>query len=290
MLWKAIKLGALTTGGAAVLGGMLFGSDLTSYVGSSFHSVSLAVKENVPVEFQIRRARDLLDATGPEMQKNIRLIAEEEVDIASLHGDITQANQSLAAEKVRLQMLRDDLGAGQANFTIGDFSYTRPQLIEELAQRFTSFKEATNALQQKQQLLENREKALAAANQAMQVASDQRAGLQSEIDGLEAHYRLIQATAVGTDVQVDNTKLAQAEKVVDDVRRQLSISEHMLAEEAKFAHVAPDDVTNEKDLLTQVDAYLPSQPPAAVTDATGADGSARDDSTRRDEGTKSTKN
>jgi hypothetical protein len=256
MLWKAIKLGALTTGGAAVLGGMLFGSDLTSYVGSSFHSVSLAVKENVPVEFQIRRARDLLDATGPEMQKNIRLIAEEEVDIASLHGDITQANQSLAAEKVRLQMLRDDLGAGQANFTIG----------------------------------ENREKALAAANQAMQVASDQRAGLQSEIDGLEAHYRLIQATAVGTDVQVDNTKLAQAEKVVDDVRRQLSISEHMLAEEAKFAHVAPDDVTNEKDLLTQVDAYLPSQPPAAVTDATGADGSARDDSTRRDEGTKSTKN
>ena len=285
MLWKTIKLGVLTTSGAAVLGGALFGSDLASYVGSSFHSVSLAVKENIPVEFQIRRARDLLDATGPELQKNIRLIAEEEVDIASLRGDITQANQSLAAEKVRLQMLRDDLATNQSDFTIGDFSYTRPQLIEELAQRFTSYKEATSAVQQKQQLLENRQKALAAANQAMQIASDQRAGLQSEIDGLEAHYRLIQATAVGTDVQVDNTKLAQAEKVVSDVRRQLSISETMLAEEAKFAHATPSDATNEKDLLTEVDAYLPSQPPAAVTDATGPDYS-----TRRDEVAKGTKN
>jgi hypothetical protein len=104
----------------------------------------------------------------------------------------------------------------------------------------------------------------------MQIASDQRTGLQSEIDGLEAHYRLIQATAVGTDVQVDNTKLAQAEKVVGDVRRQLSISEHMLAEEAKFAHAVPADATNEKDLLTQVDAYLPSAAPTAVTDATNS--------------------
>ena len=62
MLWKTIKLAAVTTTGAAVLGGALLGSDLLSYVGSSYHSVSGAVKENIPVEFQIRRARDLLDA------------------------------------------------------------------------------------------------------------------------------------------------------------------------------------------------------------------------------------
>src|SRR5208282_3270583 len=153
MLWKTIKLAAVATTGAAVLGGTLFGTDLCSYVGSSFHSVSRAVKENIPVEFQIRRARDLLDATGPEMQKNIRLIAEEEVDIASLHNEITQATGSLAAEKVRLQGLRDDLGTSQANFSIGDLSYTRSQLTQELAQQLASYQEAQTALQQKQQLL-----------------------------------------------------------------------------------------------------------------------------------------
>jgi len=269
MFWKAIKLSVITVGGAAFLGGVLFGTDLVSYVSSSFHSISLAVKENIPIEFQIRRARDLLDETGPEMQKNIRLIAEEEVDIASLRGDITGAQQSLAAEKVRLQSLRDDLSTSQSTFSIGDFSYTRPQLTEELAQRFDNYKEAETSLQQKQQLLENRQSALAAANQAMQIASDQRAGLQSEIDALEARYRLVQATAVGTDVQVDNSKLAQTEKVVADVRRQLAISEQMLAQEAKFARaVPPSDAINEKDLLSQVDEHLSAAPPVAVTDAT----------------------
>ncbi|HEX4056169.1 MAG TPA: hypothetical protein VHX86_18060 [Tepidisphaeraceae bacterium] len=267
MLWKAIKLGVLSTAGAAILGVGLFGADLLSYVHSSFHSVSLAVKESIPVEFQIRRARDLLDETGPEMQKNIRLIAEEEVDIATLRGDITQANPSLDAEKVRVKALRDDLASSQSVFTVGDFSYTRPQLTQELAERFANYKEAQVSLHQKQQLLENRQSALAAANQAMQIASDQRAGLQSEIDALEARYRLVQATAVGTDVQVDNTKLAQAEKVVGDVRRQLAISEHMLAEEAKFAHAMPPDAIDEKDLLTQVDAQLSASPAVVVTEA-----------------------
>jgi chromosome segregation ATPase len=267
MLWKAIKLGVITAAGAGILGGVLFGTDLVSYVGSSFHSISLAVKENIPNEFQISRARDLLDDTGPEMQKNIRLIAEEEVDIASLRGDIAQANQSLDAEKVRMQTLRDDLGTNQSAFTIGELSYSRPQLTQELAQQFANFKEAEISLQQKQQLLENRQSALAAANQAIQVASDQRAGLQSEIDALEARYRLVQATAVGTDVQVDNTKLAQAQKVIGDVRRQLAISEQMLAEEARFAHAVPANAVNEQDLLKQVDGCLSGPATVAVNQA-----------------------
>ena len=103
MLWKAIKLGVLSTAGAAILGVGLFGADLLSYVHSSFHSVSLAVKESIPVDFRIRRAPRSARRDGAGDAKNIRLIAEEEVDIATLRGDITQANQSLDAEKVRVK-------------------------------------------------------------------------------------------------------------------------------------------------------------------------------------------
>jgi chromosome segregation ATPase len=267
MIWKTIKLGMLTAAGVGALGGAMFGSDLVSYVGSSVHAVSSTVKDNIPVEFQIRRARDLLDATGPEVQKNIRLIAEEEVDIATLRGDISRSSQSLDAEKARLQTLRDDLAGPLSTFNFGEFSYTRAQLTQELAQRLTMFKEAEAALAQKQELLNNRQNALAAANQAMQTASDQRANLQGEIDTLEARYRMFQATAVGTDLQVDNSKLAQAEKVVFDVRRQLSISEHMLAQEAKFDHVIPDQPVNEKDLIKEVDSCLTGPSAVAVDDA-----------------------
>ena len=42
MIWKAIKVGVLSTAAAAVVGGIVFGSDLGSYVKSSARCMSTA--------------------------------------------------------------------------------------------------------------------------------------------------------------------------------------------------------------------------------------------------------
>jgi len=269
MLWKAIKLSAITAAAAGVVGFVVFGTDFVSYAHSSWHAVASSVKQNIPLDFQIRRARDLLEQTGPEMRKNVRLIAEEEVDIASLRTALADAQQSVDGQKVRLAAYRDNLTTNQAAFVIGEFTYTRPQLTRQLAEQLQSYTEAQTALDQKQQLLQNRQTALAAAEQAMQRAGAQRAELQSEIDTLEARYRLVQATSAGTDMQMDNSKLSQAEQVVAGVQHELAVSERMLAREAKFAPVPASPEINEKDLLTKVDAQL-SAPHDGLSDATGA--------------------
>jgi chromosome segregation ATPase len=273
MLWTAIKLGAMTLGGAAVLGVLVFGADLTSYVRSSCTSFSSSVKENIPVDFQLRRARDLLDESGPEMRKNVRLMAEQEVDIATLKSDIAGARESLNDEKVRVTKLRDDLSTTQPSFAFGDFTYNREQVTQELARRFTNYKQAELTLDQKEQLLQTREKALAAAIQAMDQARTQRAALESEIEALDGRNKLVQASAQGSDVQIDQSKLAQATKVINEVRRQLDISEHVLAQDAKFTQPMQIDTTDEKSLLMEVDAHLNGYPGAlpapseALTDA-----------------------
>jgi hypothetical protein len=264
MVWKALKLGALTVGGGAIIGGLVLGSDLGSFVRSSCKSVRVAVKDNIPIDFQLRRARDLLDETGPEMKQNVRLMAEQEVEIASLKGDIELARQNLSEEKLRVAKLRDCLTTAQTSFSFGDFTYGREQLKQELARRFNLFKEGESALEGKQQLLTNRQKALAAAMQAMETARVQRAALQSQIEALEGQYRLVEATSTGTNVQIDNSKLAQAQKVIAEVRKQLDISEHMLAHEAKFTQPMQIDVIDEKDLLTQVDSHLSGKPQVAT--------------------------
>ena len=280
MLWKAMKLTALTVGGAGLVGGMIFGSDLVSYVRSSFSSISRAVKENIPVEFQIERARVLLADTGPEMDRNVRLMAEEEVDIASLRDDIARTKQSLDDEKSRLAKLRDDLNTSQTSFTFGDFVYSRQELVSELARRFQNYQQALAALDQKEQLLVNRQKALSAAMQGLSLARAERSTLQSEIDGLEGRYRLAQATAAGSGLQMDDSKLGQAEQVVSDVRHQLDVSDRVLAQEARFAQSMPIDAIDEKDLLNQVNAQLsqtrqtPAASPGALSDAAGS-GAAR---------------
>ena len=82
MIMKWLKRSVIVVAGVSIVGGMLFGKDVVSYVRSSAKSVQTVVKDSVPIEFELRRARDLLEEIIPEMHANIRLIAEDEVEVA----------------------------------------------------------------------------------------------------------------------------------------------------------------------------------------------------------------
>jgi hypothetical protein len=256
MLWKAVKIGALTTGGAAILGGLALGSDLGSYVRTSVCEVRSSVKDNIPIEFELRRARNLLDGVGPELHNNIRLVAEQEVEIANLKGELQQSHQNLDAEKLRIEKLRNCLSTSKASFEFGGLDYTRAQLTQELSRQFTHFKEAEVAQTAKTELLSSRQRSLQAAMEAMESAKAQKATLEAQIEGLEAQYRLVQAAAKGTDVSIDHSRIAQATRVVEDIKKQLAVAEHVLAHEAKFTQPMPIDTVTEKDLLSQVDQHF----------------------------------
>lgn len=267
MIGKVIKYGVLTTGGALLVGGLVLGSDLGSYVRSSARSMRVAVKDNIPVEFELRRARDLLDGVGPELHQNVRLVAEQEVEIAALKSDIETASHSLQDEKARVAKLRDCLNTHEASFTFGDLNYNREQIAQELSRQFTHYREAEMALSTKRQLIESRQRSLAAAMEAMEAAKGQKATLEAQIDGLEAQYHLVQAASAGSDFQIDHSRLSQAQKVVGDIRKQLEVAEHVLAHEAKFTQSVPINIVDEKDLLSQVDAHLKLPSPSDAEQA-----------------------
>lgn len=269
MIWKAIKLGTLTTGVGLLAGGLVLGSDLGSYLRSSCRSVQVSIKDNIPVEFQLRRARDLLDGVGPELHENIRRVAEQEVEIASLKGELDQSRTALADEKHRISTLRNCLASAQSSFTFDGVDYSRNQVEHDLGRQFAHFREAEASLKARQQLLDSRNQALAAAMEAMESAKAQKATLESQVEALEAQYRLVQAASTGSQFQLDGGRLAEAQKVVGEIRKQLDVTEHVLAHEAKFTQPIPVDAVDEKDLLKQVDAQLAQgdpQPPAIARD------------------------
>src|SRR5436305_5083156 len=165
MICKVIKYSVLTLAGGALITSLLLGSEAMSYVRSSTRSVRMAVKDNIPVEFQLRRAHDLLDDILPEMQANVRMIAQQEVEIDAAKGDVAIAQKSLAEETARIQKLRSSLASDQTSFTFGDATYSREHLKQELARRFDRFREAEASLKAKQKLLEERQRSMVAAEE-----------------------------------------------------------------------------------------------------------------------------
>src|SRR3954453_15938474 len=119
LILKVIKYGVLTVAGGALITSLLLGSEAMSYVRSSARSVRTAVKDNIPIEFELRRARDLLDDILPEMQANVRLMAQQEVEIDAAKEDIEGCQKSLSEEGVRVQKLRDMVSTGPSTQTLG---------------------------------------------------------------------------------------------------------------------------------------------------------------------------
>ncbi len=258
MIFKLVKLGILSMAGLALVGGIVFGRDLCSYVSSSAKSVRVSIRDAVPIEFELRRARDLVGDIVPEMQANVRLIAQQEVEIENLRKDIDSSRRCVENERARVAKLRDSLATSNASFNMGRFSYTRDQIKEELARRFDGLKEAEVILSGKERLLTNREKSLQAAMQTLERTRQQKALLESQIAALDGQNQLVKAASVGSKFQIDNSKLAQTERLIAEIKKQLDVAERVLAHEARFVEPIQVDTVSEKDLLTQIDEHFSS--------------------------------
>jgi hypothetical protein len=258
MIMRWLKRSIVAVVGVSVIGGMLFGKDMVSYVRSSAKSVQAVVKDAVPIDFELRRARDLLDQIIPEMHANIRLIAQEEVEVAGLKVDIARSEESNQQEKVRITKLRDALDRPQAQYCFAGKEYPRSYVKQDLANRFERFKEAEVVLAGKKRLLTTRENALHASMQVLEQTRARKAILANKIESLASQYQLVKAAAVGSQVQMDDSKLAQTEKLISQIKKRLDVAERVLAHESQFVQEIPVDAVSEADLLTQVDEYFHS--------------------------------
>ena len=65
---------------------------------------------------------------------------------------------------------------------------------------------------------------------------------------------------------MDNSKLAQTEKLISDIKKRLDVAERVLAHESRFTPHIPVESVNEIDLLVQIDEHFtPTSAPKVNT-------------------------
>ncbi|MBM4024862.1 MAG: hypothetical protein FJ280_05560 [Planctomycetes bacterium] len=260
MILRWVKWGVMGTVGIGLLGGMLFGKDLISYARSSAKGVRTAVKDSVPTEFELRRARDLLEEIIPEMQANIRVIAQEEVEVAALKGEIAKQREALNDEQSKIRVLRVALEQPRAQYAFAGRNYSHDEVKHDLAARFARFKESEIVVASKVKVLESRARSLDAAREQLAKTGSQKRLLESQIEALTGRYRLVRAASAGSKLQMDDSKLAQTEKLIAQIQKRLDVAERVLAAESKFVQSIPvEDTVVEADLVAQVDEYFDSR-------------------------------
>jgi len=71
MLLKKALIGVAST---ALLGTLVFGHDALSYVKTIGHTARQAIKSEVPIEFEIKRARDMVENLVPDIRNCMHVI------------------------------------------------------------------------------------------------------------------------------------------------------------------------------------------------------------------------
>jgi hypothetical protein len=87
-------------------------------------------------------------------------------------------------------------------------------VIDELSRRFEHFRTAEQVLAGKEKLLDSRRAALDAAVKKLEKSRIARIDLATQIESLEAQYRLVQAQSAGNGFRVEQSKLSQTERLL----------------------------------------------------------------------------
>lgn len=260
MISKLFKPAAILAVGTVLVGFFLFGGSFLSYLRTSSRVVQKAAQDSVSVEFELHRARDLVDEILPQLQANVRLIAEEEVEIAALQADIAASQERLSQTQRKLVSLRDRMQLQQVSYAVGGHELSRDQLTERLAGEFQRYREAELILASKQKLLDTRRVSLHNALQMHERAKHQKLQLEQKIESLVAKHRLVQSSSMGTQVAVDGSRLNRADQLLAQIERRLDVSQRILDHESDLHEIQLDsEAVDETELLAEFDEHFASE-------------------------------
>lgn len=240
-----------------------FGTSAASYARTAYAQTKGFVLGQVPIEFEIERARNMVSYLRPEIEKAKRTILNEEIKLNRLRREVAKIEENLQGEKVALLSLREQLGKNLTSYKIGDSSYSAAALEKELNRRFNSYRHVDETLAAKKEILASREAALLAAKEKHDQLLDGRQRLDAKLSALEARHKMLEVKKMASHLAIDDSQLAEVQKLMEEIHDRLDVENKIAEEDGVLEKQIPVPVASPTDLGKQIDAYFGKLVPTA---------------------------
>jgi chromosome segregation ATPase len=245
MLKKTAILGA----GLALVLGLVFGR---SHVLTTVGLVKQSVKDSVPIEFELKRARQLITELEPEIRRNMHLIAKEEVEVEKLAKAVADNNTQLTKSREEIVRLKNDLDRGESTFVYAGRSYSAKQVKTDLTNRFARYETRESALANNEKVLNARQKGLAAARQNLEEMLASKSRLEVEIENLEARLKMVEVAQTKSNFSFDDSRLSHTKELISDIQARIEVAERMVDAEGQFHDEIPLETVADEDISRKI--------------------------------------
>lgn len=257
-----LKKTLLGLGIAGLIGVVVLGHEARSYVRTGCQNVRNAVKAEVPIEFEIERARTLVEGLVPDIRQCMHVVAEQQVDIERLHQQLASKEADMGKQKQAIMALRTDLSSGKGAYVYARYSFTSDEVKRDLASRFERFKAAEEVMAADRKILSAREQTLAANREKLENMMQAKKDLEVKLEQLMARIHTVKAAETVSKLAIDDSNLSHARKLIEQLNKQLDVKQKMLDVEGKFVGLIPVETITPPvavDLDKQIDAYFSRQ-------------------------------
>jgi chromosome segregation ATPase len=255
MLKKAI----IGVGVLLVLAFVAWQTEVGSYVFTAFKEGRAYCKQQVPIEFEIKRAKDMLGNLEKVDDKLISALATEMVNKKKLEREVAEGEVAVAAA-------RDTLRARNEAFKtipVGAKSHQRETLAIDLERQFKRLKTMETTLKTKKELLAQHDERVNAVKEQRDGLKAQKVDLQARVEGLETQVALLKAAEARSRHRIDDTQLGELSRVkelVDSLEERIekSMTELQLREDIKASAptASPSWSISSGSLAQEIDSYL----------------------------------
>lgn len=250
MLKKTVLLGSA----AVLLLGLLIGR---SHVLTTVGMVKQSVKDAVPVQFEIKRARQMIKELQPEIERNMHLIAREETEVAKLERQVSQAEQQLAQDRDSILRLKNDLDSGSEVFVYAGRNYTPKQVKTDLQNRFDQFRTQENTTGALKKILLARQKSLQAAREKLEGMLATKRQLEVDVENHEARLKMVEVAQTTSDFNFDDSQLSRTKELIQEIGDRIEVAERLLNVDTRFQDRIPVEQSDvERDITEEIADYF----------------------------------
>lgn len=258
MLW-GISTKWWVIGGVAALVVSSLGVHTTlSYLKTLHRGVGETVRDLTPIEFDLKRLKTAIDDIEPQVRAAQKALAELDVAREYVQKDVARLEQTLRETEQQMRQVRAMLGQQLDSYVVSGTTYSRTQLENDLARRLDRFEELEAELNAKKEILKQQDAAFAAAEKKVLAFQRQKDQLLAQAERLRAELDLVRSQQAAGQVRVDDSRVAEAQKLAEDVEKRIKVLQRTTERESRDSGLI-DLPKDERPAIERFDARFGKQ-------------------------------
>jgi chaperonin cofactor prefoldin len=262
-----MKKGLIGVGlGAAALFA-LFGTKAVHYTRYAAEKVRENARAAVPFDADVDAAKQQVKALEPAIHSGIETLAKLDQSIKTVEGEIVALKNQEGHARHQIERLRASLDdAGVHRVSDSDRATRRAQV--GLERQIDTFRRARYTLQVKESELESRRVQRDNLAARLNEMKEKKEALLSKIQEIEARHDAMQVTREFSDVVIDTSPLADAERAVAELDRRVELEAHTAELRSQFGVdegiISSEAAESSRDVRREADEILGDGPGRAA--------------------------